>query len=181
MKNFKRGFKSDNDGGSRNRQMHSAICSKCAQECEVPFRPTGDRPVFCSNCFKSQVDSGQGGFRGEKRGRFGGDRFGGDKRMFGAVCSKCGTRCEVPFQPSPGKPVYCKQCFGKGDGGAGKGAELSKEQFALLNAKLDKILTALNPAASNGAVKEKKAVKSKKVSVTKTKPAGKKTAAKKKK
>lgn len=34
--------------------MHSAICSGCGQSCEVPFRPTGEKPVFCSNCFSEQ-------------------------------------------------------------------------------------------------------------------------------
>lgn len=45
-------------GGGRNSgrpmTMHKTTCSKCGNECEVPFRPTGDRPVFCSNCFKTE-------------------------------------------------------------------------------------------------------------------------------
>lgn len=40
--------------GDGPRQMFSATCSKCGQSCEVPFKPTGERPVFCNNCFKSQ-------------------------------------------------------------------------------------------------------------------------------
>ncbi len=40
----------DQDRGDR--QMYPAVCSDCGQECEVPFRPTGDKPVYCSNCFK---------------------------------------------------------------------------------------------------------------------------------
>lgn len=31
--------------------MHSAICNNCGKDCVVPFKPTGVRPVFCSNCF----------------------------------------------------------------------------------------------------------------------------------
>ena len=31
--------------------MHQAICADCGQSCQVPFRPTGDKPVYCSNCF----------------------------------------------------------------------------------------------------------------------------------
>jgi len=41
-------------GGDRNRErpeMHSAICSSCGKECQLPFRPSGDRPVYCSDCF----------------------------------------------------------------------------------------------------------------------------------
>lgn len=52
-------------GGDRgDRQMHSAICADCGAKCEVPFRPTGDKPVLCSNCFgKGGSDS-----RSERRG-----------------------------------------------------------------------------------------------------------------
>jgi CxxC-x17-CxxC domain-containing protein len=41
----------NNDRNSGRPSMHRAICSDCGQECEVPFRPTGDKPVYCSNCF----------------------------------------------------------------------------------------------------------------------------------
>ncbi len=43
------------------RQMHPATCSQCGQACEIPFKPTGERPVFCRNCFKGQAAPGQGG------------------------------------------------------------------------------------------------------------------------
>lgn len=32
--------------------MYPATCSKCGKDCEVPFRPTGDKPVFCRDCFR---------------------------------------------------------------------------------------------------------------------------------
>ena len=41
-------------GGGRDRgdvQMHQATCAECNKTCEVPFRPTGERPVYCSECF----------------------------------------------------------------------------------------------------------------------------------
>jgi CxxC-x17-CxxC domain-containing protein len=41
-------------GRSFDRQMlHKTICSKCNKECEVPFRPTGNRPVYCKDCFQT--------------------------------------------------------------------------------------------------------------------------------
>lgn len=68
----KKRFDGDRDasrGGGRERpQMHRAVCSDCGANCEVPFRPTGDKPVYCSDCFsrggkgggnKSVVDTGQ--------------------------------------------------------------------------------------------------------------------------
>ncbi|MEW6295869.1 MAG: CxxC-x17-CxxC domain-containing protein [Candidatus Diapherotrites archaeon] len=38
---------------------------------------------------------------------------GGERKMYKAVCSDCGQDCEVPFQPTEGKPVYCRECYQK--------------------------------------------------------------------
>ena len=42
----------------RNSEMHEATCSKCGKQCQVPFKPTGSKPVFCSECFGQQNDRG---------------------------------------------------------------------------------------------------------------------------
>jgi CxxC-x17-CxxC domain-containing protein len=34
------------------REMHKATCADCNQECEVPFKPDPDRPVYCRECFQ---------------------------------------------------------------------------------------------------------------------------------
>lgn len=34
--------------------MFSAVCDDCGRNCEVPFRPTGARPVLCSSCFEAK-------------------------------------------------------------------------------------------------------------------------------
>lgn len=34
------------------RQMHDVTCAKCGKQTQVPFQPTGDRPVYCSECFR---------------------------------------------------------------------------------------------------------------------------------
>ena len=39
-------------GGER--QMYPAVCASCGKQTEVPFQPRGDRPVYCSDCFRSQ-------------------------------------------------------------------------------------------------------------------------------
>jgi CxxC-x17-CxxC domain-containing protein len=36
------------------REMFSATCSSCGREALVPFRPSGAKPVYCSDCFTSQ-------------------------------------------------------------------------------------------------------------------------------
>ena len=38
----------------RPREMFSATCSSCGNEAQVPFRPTSGKPVYCSDCFRSQ-------------------------------------------------------------------------------------------------------------------------------
>lgn len=37
----------------------------------------------------------------------------GSQKMHKAKCSDCGKDCEVPFKPTEGKPVYCKDCYQK--------------------------------------------------------------------
>src|SRR3989344_5546265 len=53
----------DSDGFGRRRplEMHDVTCDKCGKQCQVPFKPTGDKPVFCSDCFrKNEGPSGSG-------------------------------------------------------------------------------------------------------------------------
>ena len=46
-------------GGGRDgdRQMFKATCSNCGKECEVPFKPTGSKPVYCRDCFAAMRSS----------------------------------------------------------------------------------------------------------------------------
>lgn len=38
-------------------ELHRVTCDGCGIECEVPFKPTSSKPVYCSDCFKKK-DSG---------------------------------------------------------------------------------------------------------------------------
>ncbi|MFA6215100.1 MAG: CxxC-x17-CxxC domain-containing protein [Patescibacteria group bacterium] len=169
MKNFDRsnhggsrgdkwGKKRDfNDNAGSRPGMHQTVCSDCGQKCEVPFRPTGDRPVYCSQCFGKHSSSSSASSRPQGRD-FQKPSF-EKKRMFSAVCDKCGQKCEVPFRPTGDKPVYCSQCFGKDSKPAEKAADSVRQQLEILNSKLDKILKVLVPAAAVSAPKEAKPVK----------------------
>ena len=49
-----------NSGFKRNfgpREMHKAVCDECKKECEVPFKPTEGRPVYCKECFEKKRPS----------------------------------------------------------------------------------------------------------------------------
>ncbi len=61
-------------GGAR--QMYPAVCAQCGKDTEVPFKPSGDRPVYCSDCYKEHSTSrssgggssrGGGGYRSSSR------------------------------------------------------------------------------------------------------------------
>ncbi|MBF0254726.1 MAG: hypothetical protein HQL11_06365, partial [Candidatus Omnitrophica bacterium] len=36
------------------RTWYEAVCSACGKLCEVPFQPTGERPVYCKVCFAAR-------------------------------------------------------------------------------------------------------------------------------
>ena len=38
-------------GGGGQREMFTVVCANCGADATVPFRPSGDRPVYCSDCF----------------------------------------------------------------------------------------------------------------------------------
>lgn len=38
------------------RPMFEATCGECGVKTKVPFQPTGERPVYCSDCFRSRRD-----------------------------------------------------------------------------------------------------------------------------
>ncbi|MFQ6053898.1 MAG: CxxC-x17-CxxC domain-containing protein [Candidatus Bathyarchaeia archaeon] len=37
----------------------------------------------------------------------------GPREMHKIICSDCGKEAEVPFKPTEGRPVYCRECFAK--------------------------------------------------------------------
>ena len=41
------------DGNGRARVLHDVICSNCGKQTQVPFVPTGTRPVYCLDCFQT--------------------------------------------------------------------------------------------------------------------------------
>jgi CxxC-x17-CxxC domain-containing protein len=50
------GYSGGGRGGfsSGPREMFTATCSACGREAQVPFRPSGAKPVYCSDCFSSR-------------------------------------------------------------------------------------------------------------------------------
>ena len=44
--------------GGGERRMFATVCAACGQETTVPFEPTGDRPVYCRDCFQARRNNG---------------------------------------------------------------------------------------------------------------------------
>jgi CxxC-x17-CxxC domain-containing protein len=166
MKNYSRDNRTERvrgsrRGGSKNSGkslMHQATCDNCGRECEVPFKPTSGKPVYCSSCFEKNQNedprrSGRERSFRKSTGRDFKERgFGGKNSdrpvMHDAVCDKCGEECEVPFRPTKGKPIYCDKCFDSSSSNREKGTEQLKKELGIINKKLDKILEALMPVLS---------------------------------
>lgn len=52
----------------KNRNLFKAVCAECNQECEIPFKPRGDRPVYCRDCFSKRKERAP--FREERSNDF---------------------------------------------------------------------------------------------------------------
>ena len=121
---------SRDDRGSRDdrpRESTTVTCADCRTECQVPFVPRNDKPVYCSDCFRQNKpqDSGNDRYSRDDRGsRYSRDdrnsRYSRDDRgsrddrpreSTTVTCADCGTKCQVPFVPRNDKPVYCSDCF----------------------------------------------------------------------
>ncbi|MBQ9920818.1 MAG: hypothetical protein IJO52_01420 [Clostridia bacterium] len=37
--------------GRAQKEMFTTTCANCGKEAKVPFQPSDDRPVYCSECF----------------------------------------------------------------------------------------------------------------------------------
>lgn len=109
--------------GNRPVTMHKAICSNCGQNCEVPFRPTGEKPVYCSNCFGKMRDAEGGGRGRDDMGRD--DRR--DRRDFGGA-----PRGDFGNAP--------RQNF---DAPKSNGNAEVVRQLEMVNSKLDRLIRAL--------------------------------------
>lgn len=87
---FKRGGGDNRRGGDRSNysrggrdndrtEMFSAVCATCNKKCEIPFKPSNDRPVYCSDCFQSNREReggrNEGGRRDSSRDRDSSERY----------------------------------------------------------------------------------------------------------
>ncbi|MFA7314745.1 MAG: CxxC-x17-CxxC domain-containing protein [Candidatus Magasanikbacteria bacterium] len=77
-------------------------CAKCGTHIsQLPFQPSGDRPVFCQDCNRANREQRDGGARPQKR------MFDVDVK-----CAGCGTHItQLPFEPKAGSDLFCRECY----------------------------------------------------------------------
>lgn len=128
----------------REQRMFKAICSDCKKSCEVPFKPSSDKPVFCRDCFSAKRDRET---REYKAGLANGEpkKFGQDKPAThsGSIHSA--------FVPT-------------------EAGESTKKQLAEMNARIDKLTLMLEKMMDEKkevSVKQESSVKVSAVSVKK--------------
>lgn len=125
------GYKGGNDkkqfGGPK--QLFSAICADCRKPCQVPFRPSGDKPIYCKDCFMKRKE------------KTAGDTWRSDAPQSGSPKQNSApTYAERPG--ATGSPAKPQQSSG--------GVQLVdlKRQMDLMSAKLDMLLQKLEGAGT---------------------------------
>jgi CxxC-x17-CxxC domain-containing protein len=130
------GFRGGNGGGGRpsfggNRggdrgpvTMHKAVCDECHKSCEVPFRPSGDKPIYCSDCF------------GEKRGNE------APRREFSDRAPRRDFNDRPEQSSSFSKPVSTGPSM----------SDDTKKQLGEMNSKLDRLINAIEKLSQPKAV-----------------------------
>jgi CxxC-x17-CxxC domain-containing protein len=80
------------------------VCADCSQ----PFVWTaGEQRFYAEKSFQNEPKRCKA-CKSRKSARSGGGR---DRVESTATCSKCGKQTTVPFRPTQGRPVFCRECY----------------------------------------------------------------------
>ena len=80
-------------------------------------------------------DSARRARASQSRGSGGGGRP--QREMHPTTCTLCGTKTQVPFKPTPGKPIRCRDCMDKVKDGKASRDELAKEREVMNAARAE--------------------------------------------
>ena len=112
--------------GGKTSETFKAECSKCQKSCTLPFRPNGEKPVFCSDCFaKKNFDSDRGDSRRDN------DR--GKRSEYSSSARDQHSSQNARPQTQPNKDII----------------EI-KRQLSTIESRLNRILDIINPPAPQG-------------------------------
>lgn len=130
---FKKGGRGGSSGG-RDRKpitLHEAICDQCGNSCEIPFRPTPGKPVYCNECFKDKREDGS---------------HAGDVRF----TPRSAPRFDAPVRVAP------------------ENNDAVKKQLELLNTKMDQLIQVVKSMTTLTSTKEEKTETTKKTNSSTT-------------
>ena len=125
--------------GAERAEMHKATCSECSKICEVPFRPSSEKPVYCNDCFGSKRE----GVDRKPRSDF------NDRAPRRELSERAPSRDGQMVRVSPPQN------------------DEVKNQLREMNSKLDRLISALESSTKNKEVKLAPAPKAKPVVVAK--------------
>ena len=74
---FQRGMGRTNRRSSVRPERTRVICDDCGKSCEVPFKPTSDKPIYCDSCFRKDSSP-----------RGSGSRSGGNEKQLAEINKK---------------------------------------------------------------------------------------------
>lgn len=50
-------------------EMYDAVCDECGKDCKVPFSPSSDKPIYCSDCFEKRGGGNSSSRRSDQSGK----------------------------------------------------------------------------------------------------------------
>ena len=86
-------------------QDKTLVCTECNQSF---VWTAGEQRFYAEKSFQNEPKRCRA-CKSKRAGR--GKGPGRDRVETQAVCSKCGRETTVPFKPTQGRPVYCKECY----------------------------------------------------------------------
>ncbi|MBP2646026.1 MAG: putative zinc-binding protein [Firmicutes bacterium] len=82
------------------------------KECGVPFDFTASEQAFYAEKGFQNDPSRCPSCRSARKQQTNTNRRASSQReMVTVVCNSCGQETQVPFNPTSGRPVYCRECF----------------------------------------------------------------------
>lgn len=96
-------------------EFHDKVLKCCECGSEFVFT-SGEQMFFADKGFKNEPKRCKGcksrrGSSAHNGGTGGGGGGGYARSETKTTCSQCGKETTVPFKPTQGRPVYCRECF----------------------------------------------------------------------
>ena len=85
-------------------------CRDCGQEFVFT---TGEQEFYQSHGLQNEPSRCPQCRSARRRNRSSDGGGGRPRQMHTVTCAECGAETQVPFEPTEGRPVYCRECYAK--------------------------------------------------------------------